>query len=346
MGRLIHGRPKHIWGKTTDVVEDILKKDELGDPRSSAANGHRRRRKRSAAALISMANQTNRSHRHGRGHGQQNLKAVAVRQRPAQGLRQQGLNALAKSGAKEFPESDAYGTGVLGTAEIVLSQNAVGGLATLTGPAASSKDTRPSAATACRRRSQRARHLLRLHGALQTRSRGHRGSIHRRSALRRAGIRDAGDLRRIAASTIWQRSSSVNQLLRPVWDRHHLLRRDIPCLGHGPLRAGADHDRGHRRVELRFGNAAAMVQMVEQIARRGDLAICWPTAPPGCRADWRGTEELVVSVKKLGDAGPHAARQALTGADLRRQPVRRGSPIQRARSRLPPTPERGRRRSA
>lgn len=60
-----------------------------------------------------------------------NLKAVAVRGRNRPELADpEGVKALAKWGVEHFEESDIYGMGMFGTAEVLLPQNKAGGLPT------------------------------------------------------------------------------------------------------------------------------------------------------------------------------------------------------------------------
>jgi aldehyde:ferredoxin oxidoreductase len=121
----------HLWGKTTGEVDDLLKA-ELGDKRVqilqtgiAGENGVR------FAALINMANRANGRTGMGAVMGAKKLKAIAVRgtQRPSLADKK-GLNELARWGSGNFEESDVYGLGLLGTAEIVGYQHAEGGLPT------------------------------------------------------------------------------------------------------------------------------------------------------------------------------------------------------------------------
>ncbi len=121
----------HLWGKTTGEVEDILKA-ELGDPKvqilQTGIAGEKGVR---YAALISMANRANGRTGMGAVMASKNLKAIAVRGRGRmQVANPKALAAIQRWGAKAFPDSDVYGLGLLGTAEITLSQSKKGGLPT------------------------------------------------------------------------------------------------------------------------------------------------------------------------------------------------------------------------
>jgi aldehyde:ferredoxin oxidoreductase len=121
----------HLWGKTTAEVDDILF-DELGDQRIqvmqtgiAGENGVR------YAALINMANRANGRTGMGAVMGAKKLKAIAVRgkQRPSLADKK-GLNELARWGSGNFEDSDVYGLGLLGTAEVLGYQQSDGGLPT------------------------------------------------------------------------------------------------------------------------------------------------------------------------------------------------------------------------
>ena len=292
---------EHLWGKTTDAVEDILK-EELGDQKIevlqagiAGENGVR------YAALISMSNRANGRTGMGAVMASKNLKAVVVRGKKRPKLfDSKGLNALARWGVKEFPESDAYGTGVLGTAEIVLSQNSVGGLATrnwasgaFDGHEAISghrmqetilveRDT----CYACTVRCKRVVEITDGPFATQPRFGGPEyetlatfGSY--------CGIDDLEAIARANQLCGMYGLDTISCGATIAWA--------MDCFEQGLI---TTEDTGG--IELRFGNAAAMVQMVEQIALRqglGDLLAEGSTHAAEILG--RGSEELVVAVKGL-----------------------------------------------
>lgn len=291
----------HLWGKTTDAVEDILRQ-ELDDPKIevlqtgiAGENGVR------YAALISMSNRANGRTGMGAVMASKNLKAVAVRgkNRPKV-FDSRGLNALARWGVKEFPESDAYGTGVLGTAEIVLSQNAVGGLATsnwssgvFEGHEAISgqrmqetilveRDTCYACTVRCKRVVEVAE------GPFATQPRF--GGPEYETLATFGSYCGVDDLAAIARA-----NQLCGQLGLDTISCGATIAWAMDCFEQGLI---TTEDTGG--VDLRFGNAVAMVQMVEQIARRegfGDLLA--DGSDRAAQRIGRGTEELVVSVKKL-----------------------------------------------
>ena len=121
----------HLWGQFTADVEDAIR-EELGDRHirvlqcgPAAEKGVR------FGALISDANRANGRTGMGTVMASKNLKAVAVRGRTRPELADpDAVKALAKWGTDHFEESDVYALGLLGTAEILLSQNNSGGLPT------------------------------------------------------------------------------------------------------------------------------------------------------------------------------------------------------------------------
>ena len=121
----------HLWGKDTAEVETLIK-DELDDQRvhilQTGIAGENQVR---FAAMVSMANRTNGRTGMGAVMGSKNLKAIAVRgkMRPTVADKD-GLNKLARWGAKNFPDSDIYTMGLYGTSEITDWQDETGGLPT------------------------------------------------------------------------------------------------------------------------------------------------------------------------------------------------------------------------
>jgi aldehyde:ferredoxin oxidoreductase len=121
----------HLWGRFTADVEDAIR-EELDDPRihvvqcgPAAEQGVR------FSALINLANRANGRTGMGLVMAAKNLKAVAVRgrDRPKQ-ADPEAFRALAKWGAENFEDSDVAGLGLLGTAEVVMPQHKAGGLPT------------------------------------------------------------------------------------------------------------------------------------------------------------------------------------------------------------------------
>ncbi|MEE8390296.1 MAG: aldehyde ferredoxin oxidoreductase family protein [Anaerolineae bacterium] len=121
----------HLWGKFTADVEDAIW-EELDDKRIRVLQcGPAGEQGVLFGALISDANRANGRTGMGTVMASKNLKAVAVRGNNRPELADpDAVKALAKWGADNFEESDTYGLGLAGTAEIVLSQDKGGGLPT------------------------------------------------------------------------------------------------------------------------------------------------------------------------------------------------------------------------
>jgi aldehyde:ferredoxin oxidoreductase len=121
----------HLWGQLTADVEDAIRA-ELGDRRVQVLQcGPAAEKGVRFGALINNANRANGRTGMGTVMASKNLKAVAVRGRNRPELAApDAVKALAKWGVDHFEESDIYGMGVFGTAEVVLPQNKAGGLPT------------------------------------------------------------------------------------------------------------------------------------------------------------------------------------------------------------------------
>lgn len=121
----------HLWGQFTADVEDSIR-EELDDKRIQVLQcGPAGEKGVRFGALINHANRANGRTGMGTVMASKNLKVVAVRGRKRPELADpQTVRGLAKWGADHLEESDVAGLGLLGTAEIVLSQNKRGGLPT------------------------------------------------------------------------------------------------------------------------------------------------------------------------------------------------------------------------
>ena len=120
----------HLWGKITGEVEAILQK-ELHDPNIEVAQvGPAGERGVRFAAIINMSNRANGRTGMGAVMGSKNLKAVVVRGKQGKKnytvANKKGLNDMARYGAKIIPESGVAGLAKYGTAETTGVQNAVG----------------------------------------------------------------------------------------------------------------------------------------------------------------------------------------------------------------------------
>jgi len=121
----------HLWGQFTADVEDAIR-EELDDQRIQVLQcGPAAEKGVRFGALINNANRANGRTGMGTVMASKNLKAVAVRGHNRPELADpEAVKALAKWGADHLEESDVAGLGLLGTAEVVLPQDRAGGLPT------------------------------------------------------------------------------------------------------------------------------------------------------------------------------------------------------------------------
>jgi aldehyde:ferredoxin oxidoreductase len=122
----------HLWGKITGEVEATLKR-ELGDDRIEVAQaGPAGERGVRFAAIINMSNRANGRTGMGAVMGSKNLKAVVVRGKEGKKkfmmANKPAVIELAQRGAKLVPASDVAGLAKYGTAETTGAQQSVGGL--------------------------------------------------------------------------------------------------------------------------------------------------------------------------------------------------------------------------
>jgi aldehyde:ferredoxin oxidoreductase len=122
---------KHLWGKTTSQVDDLLKQ-ELGDDKIEIAQcGPAGEKLVRLAAIINMANRANGRTGLGAVMGSKNLKAVVVRgsSKKLPWVDTKKINELARWGAGEIENNgDVVGLQKYGTASVVVFQNTIGSL--------------------------------------------------------------------------------------------------------------------------------------------------------------------------------------------------------------------------
>lgn len=121
----------HLWGKTTAEAEDAIF-DELDDRQIEVLQcGPAAEQGVLFGALISMANRANGRTGMGTVMASKNLRAVAVRGHQRLDVAdEEAVKALARWGVDNFEDSDVYSLGLLGTAGVVLPQDRAGGLPT------------------------------------------------------------------------------------------------------------------------------------------------------------------------------------------------------------------------
>lgn len=289
----------HLWGRVTGEVQAAIQ-EELGDPKVEVLQcGPAGEKGVRFACIINMSNRANGRTGMGAVMGTKNLKAVAVRGRQKPEIAdRKSLAELARWGAKNFPDSDVYSMGMDGTADVLASQNESGGLPTrnwqsgvfegyeaLTGERMSDtilkeRDTCYACVVRCKRVVETEWHGRKVdphYGGPEYETLATLGTY--------CGIDDLGAV------------SFANQLC----NMHGMdtiscgatIAFAMDCFERGLL---TTEDTGG--IELCFGNAEAMVQMTEQIARReglGDL-LAEGTAR-AARHIGHGAEDLAVVVK-------------------------------------------------
>jgi len=121
----------HLWGHFTADVEDVIR-EELSDRRIQVLQcGPAAEKGVRFGALINNASRANGRTGMGTVMASKNLKAVAVRGHNRPELADpEAVKALAKWGVDHFEGSNVYGLGLLGTAGVVSSQDKNGGLPT------------------------------------------------------------------------------------------------------------------------------------------------------------------------------------------------------------------------
>ena len=292
---------EHLWGKTTGEVEDLLR-EELEEGKIQVLQcGPAGERGVLYSAVITMANRAMGRTGMGAVMGSKNLRAVVVRGTQKPELADKGaLRDLAKWGAKHFKESGIYGTGVLGTAAVVQYQNQSGGLPTrnwssgtfeghmaLDGTTMSEtillkRDTCYGCVVRCKRVVEVTEGPYRVdprYGGPEYETLATLGSYCGVDNLE--AVSYANQLCNMYGLDTISCGASI------AWA--------MDCFENGLL-TKEDTD----GIDLRFGNAEAMVAMVKKIAHRegfGDLL-----AQGSARAAsqiGRGTEDLVVAAKKM-----------------------------------------------
>jgi len=121
----------HLWGRVTGDAEAAVR-EELGDAKIEVLQiGPGGEKLVRYACLINMSNRANGRTGMGAVMGSKNLKAIAVRGKKKPPVAdQKALAEIARWGADNFDDSEVYGLGVYGTADVLGSQQEDGGLPT------------------------------------------------------------------------------------------------------------------------------------------------------------------------------------------------------------------------
>jgi len=289
----------HLWGKITGEVEDILHQ-ELGDDKIEVLQcGPAGERGVRFAALMNMANRANGRTGMGAVMGSKNLKAVVVRGTAKPSLADRAkVIQLARWGAANFEESDVYGLGLLGTAEVLRGQNAAGGLPTRNWESGAfdgylALDGKTMADTILKERDTCYACTVRCKRVVEVKEGPYRadpryGGPEYETLSTFGSYCGIDDLNAVATA-----NQLCNQYGMDTISCGATIAWAMDCFEKGILTT--DDTDG---MELRFGDAAVMVRLTEMIARRegfGDT-LAEGSARAAARLG-RGSEELVVAVK-------------------------------------------------
>jgi aldehyde:ferredoxin oxidoreductase len=265
----------HLWGQVTGEAQAAIR-EELGDTKIEVLQiGPAGEKLVRYAAIMNMANRANGRTGLGAVMGSKNLKAIAVRGRKRPAIADsKALAEIARWGADNFPESDVYGMGQHGTAEVVSYQQGSGGLPTrnwasgvfeeykaLDGVTMSEtilkeRDTCYACVVRCKRVvevTEGPYPVDPLYGGPEYETIATFGSY--------CGISDLAAVARANQLCNMYGLDTITTGATIAWA--------MDCFEQGVISA---EDTGG--IELRFGDAEAMVQMTEMIARRegfGDL---------------------------------------------------------------------------
>ncbi|MCL4535425.1 MAG: aldehyde ferredoxin oxidoreductase family protein [Bacteroidetes bacterium] len=290
----------HLWGKTTGETEDIIKQ-ELGDPKIEITEiGPAGENLVRLAAIMNMANRAHGRTGLGAVMGSKNLKAIAVRGTgKLQVADPKAVKELAGWGARNVkPNPSMDDLHVNGTDGGLASQHFHGGLPTrnwrsgafegyealngetMTETILKERDTCYACATRCKRVVEITEGKYRVdprYGGPEYETVACFGSYCGVSDL--AAVAKANELcNKFGLDTIGTGATIA-------WA--------MDCFEHG-LITSQDTD----GVQLRFGDADAMLQMVDQIAhRRGFGNTLADGSARAAKILGRGTEQLVVAVK-------------------------------------------------
>ncbi len=304
---------EHLWGKVTGEVEALLK-DELHDPKLEVLQiGPGGEKLVRFAALINMSNRANGRTGLGAVMGSKLLKAVVVKGGgKLEAADKAAITRMQREGAKNIDEiPDVKGLGLNGTADVVGFQNSIGSLPAynynhgtfagadhlmgdvMTGTILKERDTCYSCTVRCKRVVETefaGQKVMPVYGGPEYETIATMGSY--------CGV---DDLNAVALANQICNMYGLDTIACGA-----TISFAMECFEHGLLTL---EDTGG--IELRFGNAEAVVAMVEQIAKReglGDLL-----AEGSARVAEKlgpAAKEFVVTVKKteLPAHIPHAKK--------------------------------------
>jgi len=288
-----------LWGRFTVDVEDAIRA-ELGDDRIQVLQcGPAAEKGVRFGALINNANRANGRTGMGTVMASKNLRAVAVRGHRCPDLADpEMVKTLAKWGAEHLKESDVARMGEFGTAGIVLSQNEVGGLPTrnwssgifegaesisgerMAKTVLKDRDTCFGCVVRCKRVVEITDGPFRAdprYGGPEYETLATMGSY--------CGVSDLAAICRANQLCNMYGMDTISCGASIAWA--------MDCLEHGLL-TEEDTD----GVALRFGNAEALVQMVEKIGKREGFGRVLGEGSARAAESLEVGQDLVVAVKK------------------------------------------------
>ena len=292
--------PPPRWGMLTADVEDVLR-EELGDARIQVLQcGPAAERGVLYGALVNNANRVNGRGGMGTVMASKNLKAVAVRghARPEAGRSGQALRELARWGAQNVDASGVAGFKRLGTAALVTwPVHRSAACPRATGPAAPLRAPRPSAGSGCRRRSSRIPiPAMAAWCAASASSRSPRATFPVDPRYGGPEYESIATLGSYCGVSDLAAVARANQLCN-VYGMDTIacgatIAWAMDCFEHGLL---TTEDTGG--IELRFGDADAMVEMAEMIGEREGFGKILGEGSARAAEDLGVGQDLVVAVK-------------------------------------------------
>jgi len=290
----------HLWGMTTAEVDAALAA-ELNDPKIEVLQIGPAGEKRSLlAALMNMHTRANGRTGMGAVMGSKNLKAVVVRGGgKVDVFDRAAITAMQRSGTKSIPDyPDVKGLGLNGTADVVAFQNSIGTLPTrnynegtfegfetlcgdrMTDTILTERDTCYSCTVRCKRvveTEYAMQKVLPTYGGPEYETIGTMGSY--------CGVSDL--------SAVSLANQICNQYGLDTIGTGATVAFAMECFEKGILTL---EDTGG--MDLRFGNADAMVELVGMIARREGLGdVLADGSAAAARRIGRGAEEHLITIK-------------------------------------------------
>ena len=288
-----------LWGQFTADVEDTIRQ-ELDDKRIRVLQcGPAGEQGVLYGALISDSNRANGRTGMGTVMASKNLKAVAVRGRNRpKSADPAAVKALAKWGVDNFEDSDIYGMGLAGTAEVVLSQDEGGGLPTRnwssgTFEGAEAISGQKMAETILKERDTCFACVVRCKRVVEVTEGPFKvdpryGGPEYETLATMGSYCGVSDLAAVALA-----NQLCNMYGMDTISCGATVAWAMDCFERGLI--GTDQTDG---IELRFGNAEAMVQMVELIGKREGFGRVLGQGSARAAEALGVGEDLVVAVKK------------------------------------------------